>query len=109
MSEAVIEKSGRRVTDDAQKQDLGFSENALRVLRARYLKKDDQGRCTESPRDMFRRVAKAIADAETLHDSDPEVRSEWEDRFYTLMITALYSGQIFSFSDKTNPSKRCLT
>jgi len=36
---------------------------------------------------MFRRVAKAIADAETGYDSDPEVRSEWEDRFYTLMIT----------------------
>ncbi|MCH7994335.1 MAG: vitamin B12-dependent ribonucleotide reductase [Planctomycetes bacterium] len=87
MSGAVIEKSGRRVTDDARKQDLGFSENALRVLRARYLKKDEQGRCTESPRDMFRRVAKAIADAETRYDSDPEVRSEWEDRFYTLMIT----------------------
>ena len=87
MSGAVIEKSGRRVTDDARKQDLGFSENALRVLRARYLKKDEQGRCTESPRDMFRRVAKAIADAETKYDSDPEVRSEWEDRFYTLMIT----------------------
>jgi len=73
--------------DDANKHDLGFSENALRVLQARYLRKDESGRCIESPRDMFRRVAKAIAEAETAYDPDPEVRSEWEDRFYSLMIS----------------------
>ena len=86
MSEVVTRDRVLGVMDDAPKSDLGFSENALRVLRARYLKKDEQGRCTESPRDLFRRVAKAIAEAETLYDSDPEVRSEWEDRFYSLMI-----------------------
>jgi ribonucleoside-diphosphate reductase alpha chain len=36
---------------------------------------------------MFRRVAKAIAEAETIYDSDPDVRSEWEDRFYSLMVS----------------------
>jgi ribonucleoside-diphosphate reductase alpha chain len=51
------------------------------------LKKDEQGQCTESPRDLFRRVAKAIADAELLYDSDPENRSEWEDRFYSLIAS----------------------
>ena len=87
MSEAVMQDRGRGVKDDTLKSESGFADNALRVLRARYLKKDEQGRCTESPRDMFRRVAKAIADAETVYDSDPEVRSEWEDRFYSLMIS----------------------
>ncbi len=87
MSEAVMQDRGRGVKDDTLKSESGFADNALRVLRARYLKKDEQGRCTESPRDMFRRVAKAIADAEMIYDSDPEVRSEWEDRFYSLMIS----------------------
>ena len=87
MSEAVTQDRDRGVKDDTLKSESGFADNALRVLRARYLKKDEQGRCTESPRDMFRRVAKAIADAEMIYDSDPEVRSEWEDRFYSLMIS----------------------
>ncbi|MFQ5591109.1 MAG: vitamin B12-dependent ribonucleotide reductase [Phycisphaerae bacterium] len=75
------------VTDDTRQSSSRFSENGLRVLQARYLKKDEQGRCTESPRDMFRRVARAVAEAETIYDSDPEVRSEWEDRFYSLMVS----------------------
>ncbi|MCO6435907.1 MAG: vitamin B12-dependent ribonucleotide reductase [Phycisphaerae bacterium] len=66
---------------------VAFSPNAERVLKARYLKKDEQGRCVESPQDLFRRVAKAIADAELSYDADPVVRSEWEDRFYALMTS----------------------
>ena len=65
--------------------DPKLTENGERVLRARYLKKDESGACTESPRDLYRRVAKAIADAELLYGNDPEVRSEWEARFYRLM------------------------
>jgi len=87
MAETAAADRGLSVTDDTRQSESGFSENALRVLRARYLKKDEHGRVTESPRDMFRRVAKAIAEAETRYDSDPEVRSEWEDRFYALMMS----------------------
>ena len=87
MSEVVISDQGSRVTDDSRKSVLGLSANAERVLRARYLKKDEKGRATESPRDLFRRVAKAVAEAEWTYNSDPESRSEWEDRFYTLMIS----------------------
>ena len=87
MSETATTDRGLRVTDDTRKSEHGFSGNALRVLRARYLKKNEHGLVTESPRDMFRRVAKAIAEAETFYDPDPEVRSEWEDRFYSLMMS----------------------
>lgn len=85
MSEAVIKSGGVRGMDDLRAAELKLSANAERVLRARYLKKDEQGRCIEAPRDLFRRVAKAIADAEMLYGADPEVRSEWEERFYALM------------------------
>ena len=41
-----------------------LSENALTVLRRRYLLKDADGRPAEEPADMFRRVAENIAQAE---------------------------------------------
>src|SRR5437867_10218166 len=67
-----------------------LGENALRVLRARYLKKDENGQVLESAADLFRRVAKCIADAELLYDKRPDHRSEWEDRFYALMATGQF-------------------
>ncbi len=85
---AVLERGcSVGVTDDTRKSNLGFSENAQRVLRARYLKKDEQGRHTETPTELFRRVASAVAEAETLYDADPAIRSEWEARFYELMVS----------------------
>jgi len=88
MSEAVVVQSpDLPVTDEKRKSDPVFSGNAERVLRARYLKKDEQGRVTESPRDLLRRVAKAIADVELIHNPDPDNRSEWEECFYSLMVT----------------------
>ena len=87
MSEVLTKDQVSRVMDDSQGSSLGLSENAERVLRARYLKKDETGKVTESPEELFRRVAKAVADAEQLYDSDPQRRSEWEQRFYSLMAS----------------------
>lgn len=75
------------VTEHTSAAGLGLSENALRVLKARYLKKNEHGACTETPEDLFRRVASAIAEAESLYSKDVAVRSEWEDRFYRLMTS----------------------
>lgn len=44
---------------------LALSKNALTVLERRYLKRDSEGKCTETTADMFARVATAIASAET--------------------------------------------
>ena len=44
---------------------LTLSKNALTVLERRYLKRDSEGKCTETTADMFARVATAIASAET--------------------------------------------
>ncbi|UCG16276.1 MAG: vitamin B12-dependent ribonucleotide reductase [Phycisphaerales bacterium] len=67
-----------------------MTPNAVRVLQARYLKKDEAGQCVEEPRDLFRRVAAAVADAEMLHDDDAANRSEWENRFYDLMASCRF-------------------
>jgi len=67
------------VTDD-----LKLSLNAVRVLERRYLLKDDQGNVIETPSEMFRRVAKAIASADRLYRKDADVRKA-EDEFYRVM------------------------
>lgn len=87
MTELVLNDRSVEVKDDAGTIECRLPENAERVLRARYLKKDEDGLVTETPVDLFRRVARVIADAELLHDSDPNNRSEWEQRFFSLMVT----------------------
>ncbi len=62
---------------------MKLTENALKVLRARYLIRDDKGVVIETPEEMFRRVAKTIASAESLYGANPD---EWEEKFYSLMI-----------------------
>jgi ribonucleoside-diphosphate reductase alpha chain len=61
---------------------MNLTENALRVLRQRYLLKDQQGKVIEAPEEMFRRVAKAVAGAENLYGGHPQ---EWEETFYSLL------------------------
>lgn len=43
---------------------LNLSENAIKVLERRYLKRDKDGNCTEKPSDMFKRVSLAIAEGD---------------------------------------------
>lgn len=61
---------------------MNLTENALRVLQQRYLLKDQEGKIIETPEEMFRRVAKAVADAEHLYGGHPQ---EKEELFYGLM------------------------
>lgn len=61
---------------------MNLTENALKVLRHRYLLRDEQGKVIETPEEMFRRVAKTIASAESTYGSNPD---EWEEKFYALM------------------------
>jgi ribonucleoside-diphosphate reductase alpha chain len=74
---------------------MNLSKNAITVLERRYLRKED-GVVIETPEDMFRRVAKAVASCEK-RSVDPyeymgsvnyavgaEPR-EYEEKFYTMM------------------------
>ncbi|MCL6624847.1 MAG: adenosylcobalamin-dependent ribonucleoside-diphosphate reductase, partial [Fimbriimonadales bacterium] len=56
---------------------MHLSENALRVLSARYLLRDENRRVVETPEQLFHRVARAIASAEP-----PQGRAQWEETFY---------------------------
>lgn len=63
---------------------VALSPNALRVLEKRYLKRDEQGRVVETPEEMFRRVARAIAQADARYRGNGSVE-EAEEAFYELM------------------------
>lgn len=66
------------------RDDLKLSVNAARVLEQRYLLKDDSGRILETPSELFRRVAKGIADAERNFDPSADVET-LEQEFFGLM------------------------
>ena len=63
---------------------VDLTENARHVLEKRYLKKDKQGNVIETPEEMLRRVATAIAAAELIHDPGADVQAR-EEEFYGMM------------------------
>lgn len=69
---------------------LNLSPNALKVLEKRYLKRDEEGKIVDTPDEMFRRVAKAIASADARYGKTSEEIAEAEDEFYSMMISMAF-------------------
>lgn len=63
-------------------EELNFSQNAIKVLEKRYLKRDKQGNCTETPADMFNRVASSIAVADLQYGKSQKDVDELTRKFY---------------------------
>jgi len=64
---------------------ISLSEKALKILRERYLQKDEKGRIIESPEHMFRRVAHTVAQPDIIYEGhDSSIKSESE--FYEMMV-----------------------
>ena len=78
-AEARAVKALFGVTDD-----LKLTVNAVRVLQRRYLLRDERGEIIETPSQMFRRVAKAVAGADRLYDERADV-TRTEEEFYRMM------------------------
>jgi len=58
--------------------------NAFRVLEKRYLAKNQDGKVVETPEQLFRRVAKNMAQADLLYDPQADVDAV-EEAFYALI------------------------
>jgi ribonucleoside-diphosphate reductase alpha chain len=79
-----VPDQGKPAQGEAEDEALKLSENALRVLNRRYLKRDTDGKVIEEPVEMFRRVAQNISEADLKYDPDADVLA-LEQEFYDLM------------------------
>jgi ribonucleoside-diphosphate reductase alpha chain len=71
--------------DEKDSPDLKLTENSIKVLERRYLIKDDGGKVVETPRELFSRVAGAIASSEKNYGAaEPEIK-ELAKKFYQMM------------------------
>jgi ribonucleoside-diphosphate reductase alpha chain len=63
-----------------------LTQNAMTVLKKRYLQKDSHGDVSETPEELFRRVAKNIVQADRFYHPETDL-TPIEDGFYSLMAT----------------------
>ncbi len=66
------------------RDDIKLGVNAIKVLERRYLLRDEEGRVVETPRQLFQRVAQAIAAVETSFEPSADVKG-LEQEFFDLM------------------------
>ncbi len=64
---------------------LSLTSNALTVLEKRYLVRDAKGKPTETPEQLFWRVATVVAEADRRYGSSEGAVNEVADAFYRLM------------------------
>ena len=69
----------------SRRTSFSLTPNALTVLRVRYLKKNPSGRPVETPGQMFRRVARNIAQAESRYNSGGEDHRRIERTFHDMI------------------------
>ena len=75
--------SGRTAT-------LDLSQNAITVLERRYLVKDDLGKPTERPEDLFWRVARTIAEPDQRYGASAKAVEGLAETFFELMATRVW-------------------
>jgi ribonucleoside-diphosphate reductase alpha chain len=66
------------------KDELKLSINAITILKKRYLLRNEKMEIVETPAQMFRRVAKAIAKVDLVYDNEANVEKT-EEEFYQMM------------------------
>jgi ribonucleoside-diphosphate reductase alpha chain len=71
---------------DSARRKPRLTENALRVLEKRYLRKDIEGHVNETPEEMFSRVSANVAGAERRYGKAEEAK-RWDREFYDMMVT----------------------
>lgn len=79
---AGAKKTAQHLED--QKINAAFSENAVKMMKKRYLAKDAKGN-QETPAQMFRRIAHATAGAENNYGKDSHTIAKIEKDFFEIM------------------------
>ncbi len=71
-------------------KDVQLSDNAVTVLKRRYLIKDDGGEPIEEPSDLFWRVARTIAAPDAQYGASPGAVEALAETFFDLMATRVW-------------------
>ncbi len=82
--------SGEVILVLKENKQINLSENAIKVLEKRYLKRDASGKCTETPADMFRRVADTIASGDLQFGKTQSDVDKLSDRFYDAITNCYF-------------------
>lgn len=64
---------------------LSLTQNALKVLEKRYLKKNEEGKVIETPEEMFRRVARTVASVDANYGKSQAEVELLEEEFYRVI------------------------
>ncbi len=80
-------KSAATGSKTASGKGLNLSENCLKVLEKRYLKRDEDGTVVETAVDMFTRVARTIADGDKAYGKSDADVERTATEFYRLMTS----------------------
>src|SRR5512143_1180050 len=67
-------------------KEIKLTPNALKVLERRYLAKDGEGNVAETPEQLFRRVARAVAEVDVKHDPESGLM-EREGVYFEMMAS----------------------
>jgi ribonucleoside-diphosphate reductase alpha chain len=81
-----------------------LTENAIKLLEQRYLKKDDNFKVVETPDEMFHRVAKFIANVEK-----PENKERYEKHFYKMLSNLEFMPNTPTLSNANSNKLNCLS
>ena len=87
MKNSIQEGSNKLITN--MKNKLKLSNNSIKVLEKRYLKRDNEGNAIETPEDLFIRVSNAIAEGDLQFGASEDQKNETAQKFYD-MITNFY-------------------
>jgi ribonucleoside-diphosphate reductase alpha chain len=80
-------KSAASVSKTASGKGLNLSENCLKVLEKRYLKRNEDGTVIETAVDMFTRVARTIAEGDRAYGKSGQDVERTATEFYRLMTS----------------------
>lgn len=84
--ENIKKSDNKKIKDNYySNKKTNLSENAIKVLERRYLKRDEDGVLLEKPIDMFVRVARNIASAEKKYGKTEEEVKGIEKQFFNIM------------------------
>jgi len=78
------------MTASTRRGTLDLNPNARTVLERRYLVKDDQGKPSEQPEDLFWRVARTVAEPDRRYGAADQAVEGLAETFFELMATRVW-------------------